>query len=785
MNEFVDHPLNERLGLLVSMWTEKLRFAREAKREFDVVADQCRMFYENSQKFWDDSKTRGSYIKDSRIHPNFNMTICKAFEMVALFGPLLYWRNPQRHVKARKPLPVVPELFDPPPEMLNQPPQPGVPPQQAQQQIQQMIRQFQQQTAQQIGQQQQQDHSLKSARAELLEQVLNWLPGQQSGGGLASHSRRAITDALLTGRGCLWTSLYQHPGSDSMLCGSFYDPVENLLIDPDSVMPDMSDAYWIARIVVEPVWVVERKFDLPRGSLKGNMHSGEGLSEADSLRRLADRMECKTQDLLEYAIIYSKAGIGRRFKAGKEGRVEFQQEKLLRKIDEAGGGEGAGSDFVHLAIASGVPFPLNLPGQKLEKMSTPELQQALKWPIEFWRESGWPVQVIDFYEATRSPWPIAPLKPAMGELVFLNIMLSAMAERAWNSSEDLIGVAMDKFDAVVDAIEQKGGRKFIKLDGIRSNINEAVQFLQGPQVNYDVWRMIDRVIELFEQRTGLTDMLQGMVKTQDRSAEATATRREQMNLRPDDMSAKVEAWMTRVASSERIAVKTYVTGQSLRRLLGDYGSWLWDKLMEPLELEDVLRDVDVTIEAGSARKPNKQREVANLEQVTPLLMPVLQNYMQVTTDTKPVMWLISRVADALELDLAGLQLGQMVPPPPPPQVQQQQQAEQQAAQQQQQMEMAAKQADVQAKQTVAAQKIQQAQVEHAMKMRELEADAQKNQMDAMLEQQESQSRMSERAMEARIKQEEMMQRLAMLAAEAQMKREQMAQPTAPMMQEAI
>lgn len=783
MTEYRDHPLNQRLAMLTSMWSEKLRFAREAREEFDVVADQCRMFYSNSQKFWADAKTRAMYIKDGTISPSFNLTICKAFELVALFGPLLYWRNPQRHVKPRKPLPVIPELFDPPPEMMNQPPQPGMNPQQAQQQVQQMIQQFRQQQAQQVGQQQNEKHSVDSVRAEVLEQVLNWLPGQQTGGGLAAHSRRAITDALVTGRGCLWTSLYQYPGSDSTLCGSFYRPPEDLLIDPDAVMPDLSDAYWIARRVIEPVWVAEKKFDLPPGSIKANLNSAEGLAETEQKDKRHKRKNGGTQDLVEYHIIYSKAGIGRRFKS-ERGTGELDQERLLKSIDKVAG------DYVHLVIADGTPFPLNLPGQKLQGMmgraseeGSQQIQETLKWPIEFWRDGGWPVQVIDFYEDNESCWPIAPLRPALGELIFINVMLSAMAERVWNSCEDLIAVAMDKWDEVQKQLGQKvGTRRYIKLDAVTQNVTQAIQFLQNPPANFDIWQMIDRMIHLFEQRTGLTDMLQGMTKTQDRSAEATATRREQMNLRPDDMSAKVEAWMTRVAGAERIAVKSYMTGNDVRRLLGAYGAWVFDKLITSQELEDVLRDVDVTIAAGSARKPNKQREIQNLEKLVPVLMPTIQAYMQTTTDTKPFMWLMGRIADAQEFDLHGLQLGPMAPPPPPPQVQQQQQMEQQAAQQAQQMEMQAKQADVQAKQALASQKIQQTQLEHALRLREMEADAQKDQLDSLLDQQEAKTRMEQTRLEAHVKQQEMMQKLQVMAAEAQMKREQMMNP-APMMQE--
>ena len=39
--------------------------------------------------------------------------MAKAFELVALFGPILYWRNPKRTVKSRKQIPINPDIFGP------------------------------------------------------------------------------------------------------------------------------------------------------------------------------------------------------------------------------------------------------------------------------------------------------------------------------------------------------------------------------------------------------------------------------------------------------------------------------------------------------------------------------------------------------------------------------------------------------------------------------------------------------------------------------------------------
>lgn len=768
VDSWIHNPVNERLSILTKAWIEKLHFARKAKKEFHATAEQCRMFYKNSQKFWSDSRIRGMFIKDDRIAPKFELVSCKAFELVALYGPLIYWRHPQRRVAARKPLPVIPQLFDPPPEMLNAVPPPGVDPNQFQQQHQQQIQQYQMQMTQQTQKQETDQFELRKVRADLQERVLNWLPTQQKSGGLAAHSQRAVREALVTGRGTLWTSLYKHPGSDQVLTGSFYDSVDNLLIDPDCNKPDLSNAYWIAREIVEPVWVTEQKYGWPKGSLKGNMHSHEAVAEQDPNTEAFAREQGQTQDMIKYHVIYSKGGVGRRFRQDRNPKAVFEHDKLLNKLDEIAG------DHAMLAIAEGVPCPLNLPGKKLEKMKPEEVREAVKWPIEFWRTGGWPVKLLDFYEDESSPWPIAPLKPAMGELVFMNIMLSAMAERAWESSRELLGVARENYDNVVQAMGPNGDR-IVKLDNVNKSVNEVLQYLQSPQVNFDVWRMLDRVAENMEERTGINDLMHGKMTTQDRSAEATATRREQMNLRPDDMSAKVEAWMTETAKDERLSLYGHISGQNLQRLLQPYGSMLWDKLISTQDFEEFIREMDVTIEAHSARKPNKQREVANIEQMAPVVMPFFGQYAATTGDTRPTMWMLQKMADSLDWDMTGLQIGQMVPPPPPPQVQQQQQ-------QQQQAEQASKAQDAQVKGQMAQAKLmesqlqmQRAQLEHAIEMREMQADQETDQLRNVLERQEAEVDLQHAAMEAQLKEREMMTRLALMQAEAQMKQEAMQQ----------
>jgi len=307
---------------------------------------------------------------------------------------------------------------------------------------------------------------------------------------------------------------------------------------------------------------------------------------------------------------------------------------------------------------------------------------------------------------------------------------------------------------------------------VNGSVGDVIQFLQQPQTNFDAWRIIDRVTEIFERRTGLHDLFYGMATTADRSAEATATRKEQMQLRPDDMSSQVEAWQTRVAVKERIAAKTYIGGNDVRQMLGDTGAWLWDTLVVPQPLDVALRGSDVTIEAGSSRKPNKARDIENLQQVVPVLMPLLTQFVQATGEFSQINELLRLIFESIDMDGSGLFLAK---PQPDPAQQQQMQADQAAQQQAMQMEQQAKAADVQAKQVESQLRVQRAQLEHALRMQQMNAEAQAKQQDAQVDAQKAQVRMAEMASEAEFKQMEMQQRLASLLAEAQIRRQQQEQ----------
>ena len=259
---------SEFLKPLVKGWMAKLEAASNSRAEWKETADECMMFYANSAKAMWDQETSKKFWKNVKL-PRFRVTMNKAFEMVAIFGPNLFWEVPHRQVEAKRRMSLQPELFGISSEMLQQIEQQGAAqggiPQQMQQfspqQINPMVAMYQQ-----MLQEQQQAESQSNAVAQLMEQWLNYTPREQPGGGLAGHASHCVVDALIKGRGVLATRPYQMPGSDKTLTGSFHVRPEDIYLDPD--FNSVSECRWMAIRHVDLYSEVERRFELPKNSLK-------------------------------------------------------------------------------------------------------------------------------------------------------------------------------------------------------------------------------------------------------------------------------------------------------------------------------------------------------------------------------------------------------------------------------------------------------------------------------------------------------------------------------------
>lgn len=624
--------LENPLRGLVAVWIEKIRLANDWKRaKFDDDAQEGMAFF-NGPYDWLYQKKYSSHSTGFSLNtgdpdedfpaPTFQMTVNKVAEMVQLFGPALYYRNPTRQVNPRVLPPIPPQLFGDPANPATQ------------------------MMAQQAEMTQQQMTQLDRVRASFLEAYLNYTPVELD---LETNSRRAIDETIIKGMGVLWTELYQPPGANFKLVGSFYDTVDNLAIDPD--LETIEDAKWIARKCVHPVWQVEDEYGLPRGSLRGNV---ESVNQQSVVNVDPDggysRQQGITNDLMVYWKIWSKMGVG--------SLLSGAQQNLQQVMAKFG-------NYCYLVVAEHTPYPLNLPPALIASADPAAAEQILSrldWPTPFWADGEWPVTPIVFHEVPRSVWPMSHLKPALGELKFLNWAYSFLASKIRVTCRDFIAMKKSAGEELKDAILHGRDLTLLEIEAAHGTISEVVQFLNHPQINGDIWKVIESVTHNFEQRTGLTELMYGESPSAMRSASEANIKNNAMQARPDDMAKKIEQAMSKVARKEALAVRWHLGPQDVQEIFGPVVAQFWGQIVNSADLYAVVRQLEYRIEAGSTRKPNKDRDAANAQQAMQVLLQPLFSYAQGTGNFGPVNSLIQFWAKTVDMDGSGLVL---TPPPPP------------------------------------------------------------------------------------------------------------------------
>ncbi len=674
------------LQKLVTAWRGKISVSLNSKKRkaYDTVCTQIDHFYSGTMGFMFTPDFQNKYTS-SAIKPKFQITIAKAYELVSLFGPALYYRNPTRSVRPYKPIEFGPEV-------LGDPQDPNLA-----QQHQQMM------------QQQAQEYSVATTRAELMERYLSYTPREQPDGGLEQAAENAITEALLYGRGTLWSESFTMPGSERKLTGSFHYPTKDLIIDPDATSVNFGNCRWIARRCVGTAWELEREYRLKPGTLKkaATGQSGEsvGAQQANDLRELT-KQRGESHDLVTYYKIWSLGGVGTRL----TGIHEFGQKAFDRAV----------GDYAYLVIVDGHSEPLNAPLEKFRNATTEEVGRMFSWPIPYWLDRRWPVAMLDFTVKPRSPYPIAPMEPGLGELVFINVLISTLAGRAWEDSRTIVACFEDVAEDVEKAMKSPDQNVIIRLKRVQKLIQENLEFLKRPELNAESWMILEKTFELFDKRVGLSELWYAMNPggAASRTATDVQAKQEKASIRPDHMAKQVGKWMATVAQTEKLcAYFTGVDGNDVRPLLGRVGAQLWDMLVTTADPEVIVRETDATVEVNSSRKPNRERDLANLGQIMPVLGQLLDKHADATGDTGQINALITKWGNAMEEDVSELMMGQRVPPPPPPeQMQQQQQQMQEQAAAEQQIEQATFQAEQNRKQEEHGMELRQDQEKHDQDM---------------------------------------------------------------------
>lgn len=634
-------PPSSPLRQVVNTWVKKLKAAAEYKKPFADDAKEASLFFDGDHNWmWRDAYSRGERGYNSSIAPpSFRMQVNKVFELVEIFASVIYHRNPVRTVSVMEPPALPPEAFG-----LDQPPPGGVPSPEQQQIIQVAMAENDARTNRKIA-------------SKLMEAYLNWTPVELD---LKKQARRVVNEAMIKGMGVFWTELSVIEGAPGdparppiRMIGSYYDTVDNLLIDPDFDNPD--DMLWCARKCVRPLLEVAETYGIPPEDLKKHLDKDENILGREPKHAGKKKVE-HTNDLITFYKIWSKTGAGDRFKdAPKENKGVF---------DSLG-------KYVYLVICEGVPYPLNVPPSILDQEVDPQigvptdLLARTAWPIPFYADpNGWPFTPLAFHWKPGYAWPISHIRPAIGELRLLNWCMSFLATRIATSCETMVAVQKAADQTIKDQIlaPSEGGFKIVEISELLGRrVEDVLSVFQFPQVTKDLWDIIASISEMFAQRTGLSDLVYGYTRSMFRSAAEATIKNENISVRPDNMANELEDCMSLLARREALAARWLLEPQDVVPVLGPLGAVAWQQHVLKRDITDLTRDFLYRVEAGSARKPNKATRVEQMQAAVQTLGPILSQLVG-SGVVDPFNALISDWADSLDIDPTPY----LVPPPQPP-----------------------------------------------------------------------------------------------------------------------
>jgi len=624
-------------------WLGKLEVAKARKQEqFGRYATEAANFFDGPLNWmWQQevaNANKGGFLEQGTELPRFRMTCNKPFESVALFGPALYFQNPDFAVN-HVPLPIPVAEATPTLDPL---------------------------MFQQLMLQQQAKESSRKTQAEYFAFFINWLIQET---GLKEQVRQALTEAMVKGMGCLWVDMYEPISGSIRYPRAEYFSVDDLQQDPDATQ--RSNVQWIARRYVEPRNVVERKFNLPAGSIKGSYQSGnlQGTVQPPNTTQQphssSNPAASGSFDLVEYWDIYSKNGFGDRLKSAAERTNIIDGDQM--NMEWAG-------DFCRIVVCKGVPFPLNAPSWALDDQEA--LRTSIEWKVPFYADEhcggGWPVVPIYFYEKMNSVWPLSMFKPVMGELRFINWCMSFLADKTAQSCTTYVAKMKSVALEIKKQLEEGGGgMPFVQLEvgEVNGNLEQALKFIQSPDFPASIWQMISQVMEQIDKRTGLTELVYGLSSRQMRSAAEANVKDQNVSVRPDDMANKVEDALSMVGMKFIEAARWLLDGKDVEPILGPLGAQVWDSQVLMDDVESVVRDYHFRVVAGSARKQNKQQKAQALQEFGQYALPVFQSVFQLGNPA-PLNAFLTEWAKANDIDPAPFQI-QALPPqlpqsPPPP-----------------------------------------------------------------------------------------------------------------------
>lgn len=631
--------MDSPLAALPLIWLKNIQRAKTRRqKEFDEDAEKALAFYDGEHDWVFDKSTTGSSTSTSNSSggkstsenfaaPDFKMTVNRTFEFVSIMGPMIYNQNPTVRIEPR----TYPEV---PPEVWGNP-----------------------MMAQMMGQQIQMDKSRDRVVCQLLSNYLNYIPNETA---MLGHARKACDEALIKGMGVLFTEVYTPTGSKTKMVRATHVNTKNVYLDPDASCYE--DLQWIAIECCEPVAQVEKDYGLPAGTLdKGNQESSFMSAAVDTeLVSKHSRNKSETYDTMTYWKIYSKIGLG-----SMDGWLQGEAASSLSAMV---------GEYVFLAVAPNVPYPINLHPDSLAELETDQmapnyqmslefLREKLSWQVPYYLDDAWPIEFLSFYGSPGKLWPMSPLKPAFGEQYAIDWIYSMLISKLRVACRSILAVSADAPPDVMDILNNGADYQVVQL-GKAGALDKYIQQFSFDPFNKEIWSVLQGIEQNFSQRTGLLPMLYGAQgDRQVRTAAEGNALSNNLNIRPQHMKDCVENWFTRIFRRMALATRYHIKGVDIAPMMGPEYATLWDGLIANVDPDTMVREYQYRIEAGSTRKPNPDAQTANMEQAANTLLPQLFQAMAMNPENaKPLNHLLESIMKSRGQEW----LYPILPPMPPP-----------------------------------------------------------------------------------------------------------------------
>ena len=137
-------------------------------------------------------------------------------------------------------------------------------------------------------------------------------------------------------------------------------------------------------------------------------------------------------------------------------------------------------------------------------------------------------------------------------------MYSFIAGKIKTTCRDFLVLKKGLAEEIKNTILHGTDYELVEIQEEYEDIKQVCQFLQHPAFNGDIWKVLQAVEQNFEKRAGLTELMYGQTAAQSRSSADAQIKSDQLRVRPDDMSNKVEDAMTAAARMEAFAARWHL-----------------------------------------------------------------------------------------------------------------------------------------------------------------------------------------------------------------------------------